>query len=112
MPDYELNEPGRVRVRLIGKVIDEKYAWMLADRMDLNLMDVIALGKVQKSKPLSEDEIRSLKSQQLMEGRHPSLFVSAAVAAATETKAEYIRKRAFDSRGCQQNRSTICVKNC
>ena len=56
MPDYELNEPGRVRVRLIGKVIDEKYTWMLADRTDLNLMDVIALDKVQKGKPLSDDE--------------------------------------------------------
>jgi len=32
----------------------------------------------------------------LIEGRRPNLFVSAEVAAATETKADYIRKRAFD----------------
>jgi ATP-dependent DNA helicase RecG len=96
MPDYELNEPGRVRVRLIGKVIDEKYTWMLADRTDLNLMDVIALDKVQKGKPLSDDEFRSLKSQKLVEGRRPNLFVSAEIAAATDDKEAYIRNRAFD----------------
>ena len=96
MPDYELNEPGRVRVRLIGKVIDEKYTWMLADRTDLNLMDVIALDKVQKGKPLSEDEFRSLKTQKLVEGRRPNLFVSAEIAAATDDKEAYIRNRAFD----------------
>ena len=96
MPDYELDEPGRVRVRLIGKVIDEKYTWMLADRTDLNLMDVIALDKVQKGKALSDDEFRSLKTQKLVEGRRPNLFVSAEIAAATESKEEYIRNRAFD----------------
>ena len=96
MPDYELNEPGRVRVRLIGKVIDEKYTWMLADRTDLNLMDVIALDKVQKGKPLSDDEFRSLKAQKLVEGRRPNLFVSAAIAAATDTVVDYLKKRGID----------------
>jgi len=96
MPDYELNEPGRVRVRLIGKVIDEKYTWMLAERTDLNLMDVIALDKVQKGRPLSDDEFKSLKAKKLVEGRRPNLFVSAKIAAATETKEAYIRNRAFD----------------
>lgn len=96
MPDYELHEPGRVRVRLIGKVIDEKYTWMLADRTDLDLMDVIALDKVQKGKPLSDDEFRSLKSQKLVEGRRPSLFVSAEVAAATDTMVDYLKKRGID----------------
>ncbi len=32
----------------------------------------------------------------MVEGRRSNLFVSAEVAAATETKADYIRKRAFD----------------
>lgn len=96
MPDYELDEPGRVKVKLIGKVIDEKYTWMLAERTDLDLMDVIALDKVQKGKLLSDDEFRSLKSQKLVEGRRPNLFVSAEIAAAIESKEEYIRNRAFD----------------
>ncbi len=69
---------------------------MLADRTDLNLMDVIALDKVQKGKPLTDDEFRSLKSQKLVEGRRPNLFVSAEIAAATDDKEAYIRNRAFD----------------
>lgn len=96
MPEYDLSELGRVRVRIIGKVLDEKYTRMLMMRTDLNLMDVIALDKVQKGKPLTDDEFRSLKNKRLIEGRRPNLFVSAKVAAATDTKADYIKKRGID----------------
>ena len=96
MPEYDLSEHGRVKVRIIGKVVDEKYTRMLLMRTDLHLRDVIALDKVQKGKPLTDDEFKSLKTKRLIEGRRPNLFVSAEVAAATDTKADYIRKRAFN----------------
>lgn len=96
MPDYDLSERDRVRVRIIGKVIDDKYTRMLTTRTDLDLWDVIALDKVQKGRPISDEEFRLLKAKKLVEGRRPNLFVSAEVAAATETRAEYIKKRAFD----------------
>ncbi len=96
MPDYDLSEPGRVKVRIIGKILDERYTRMLMQRTDLGLWEVIALDKVQKGRPLAENEFRLLKNKGLVEGRRPNLFVSAEVAAATETRAEYIRKRAFD----------------
>jgi ATP-dependent DNA helicase RecG len=96
MPEYDLSEPGRVKVRIIGKVIDERYTRMLMQRTDLSLWEVIALDKVQKGKPVSDEEFKLLKKRRLIEGRRPNLFVSAEVAAATETKADYIRKRAFD----------------
>ncbi len=96
MPDYDLSERGRVRVKIIGKVVDEKYTRILIKRTDLDLLDVIALDKVQKGKPLTEDEFRSLKTKHLIEGRRPNLFVSADIAAITDTKADYIKKRAFD----------------
>ncbi len=96
MPDYDLSVPGRVKVRIIGKVLDEKYTRILLSRSDLDLFDVIALDKVQKGRPLPEEEFRSLKGKWLIEGRRPNLFVSAAIAAATDTRADYIRKRAFD----------------
>jgi ATP-dependent DNA helicase RecG len=96
LPDYDLSEAGRVQVRIFGKILDEKYTRMLAARSDLDLWDVIALDKVQKQKPLTEEEFKSLKAKWLIEGRRPNLFLSAEVAAATETKAEYIKKRAFD----------------
>lgn len=96
MPDYDLSERDRVKVGIIGEVIDEKYSRMLMARTDLDLWDVIALDKVQKRKPISDEDFRVLKAKTLIEGRRPNLFVSAEVAAATETRAEYIRKRAFD----------------
>lgn len=96
MPDYDLSVPKRVEVRILGRVLDERYTRMLIARTDLSLTDVIALDKIQKKKLLSQTEFRSLKSRKLIEGRRPNLFVSAEVAAVTETRAEYIRKRAFD----------------
>jgi len=96
MPDYDLSEQGRVKVRIIGKILDERYTRMLMMRTDLDLMDVISLDKVQKGKSLTEDEFKPLKKGHLIEGRRPKLFVSAEVAAATDTKADYIKKRAFD----------------
>jgi len=96
MPDYDLMGGQEVQVRIIGKVLDEKYTRMLMARTDLDLWDAIALDKVQKRRPISDDEFKVLKKKKLVEGRRPNLFLSAEVAAATETKAEYIRKRAFD----------------
>ncbi len=96
MPDYNLSEPERVKVRIFGKVIDERYTRMLMKRTDLGLWEVIALDKVQKGKPLTENEFRLIKTKRLIEGRRPNLFVSAEIAEATETRADYIRKRAFD----------------
>jgi ATP-dependent DNA helicase RecG len=96
MPDYDLSRVQEVQVRIIGKVLDEKYTRMLMARKDLDLWDVIALDKVQKGKPLTDDEFKLCKAKKLVEGRRPSLFVSAEIAAATETKAEYIKKRGFD----------------
>jgi len=96
MPDYDLSEPLRVKVRIIGKVIDEKYTRILMQRTDLDLMDIIALDKVQKGKPLTEEEFHSLKTKALVEGRRPNLYVSARIAAATDSKADYIKRRAFD----------------
>ena len=75
MPDYDLDEPETVKVRVHGKVIDEKFTRMLMQKTDLVLMDVIALDKVQKGKPLTKEEFRSLKDKELVEGRRPNLYV-------------------------------------
>ncbi|OEU58161.1 MAG: transcriptional regulator [Desulfuromonadales bacterium C00003096] len=96
MPDYDLSEPERVRVRLFGKVLDENYTRLLIEKADLNLLDVMALDKVQKHHQINEEEFKRLKKQKLIEGRRPNLFVSARVAAVTGDKADYIRQRAFD----------------
>jgi len=96
MPDYELDDPRKVAVRLTGQVLDENYTQLLLGKTDLGLMDVIALDKVQKKRPLDEESFKKLKAKRLIEGRRPNLFVSAKIAAATGEKAAYIKNRAFD----------------
>ncbi|WP_292394163.1 ATP-binding protein [Methanoculleus sp. UBA303] len=96
MPDYDLNEEGVVRVTIPGRVIDERYTRMLIKRKDLTLMDVIALDKVQKGYSITPEERTVLRKKKLIEGRHPNLYVSESVAAETDTRADYIRKRSFD----------------
>ncbi len=96
LPDYDLSDPQRVAVRIIGKVLDENYTRILMTQTDLQLMDVIALDKVQKKVPVTDDELKSLKAKRLVEGRRPNLFVSAKIAEVTGDRAAYIRNRAFD----------------
>ena len=95
LPDYKIDSQ-RVEVRLFGAILDENYTQLLIEKADLDLMDVIALDKVQKKRPLTEEEFRRVKRQRLIEGRRPNLYVSAKIAALTGDKAAYIKNRAFD----------------
>jgi ATP-dependent DNA helicase RecG len=54
------------------------------------------LDKVQKKLPLDDASFLRLKSQKLIDGRRPNIFVSAKVAAVTGDKATYIKNRAFN----------------
>lgn len=96
LPDYELEQPGKVVVRLTGRVLDENYTKLLLGSTDWGLMDVMALDRVQKKRALDDEAFRRLKQRKLIEGRRPNVFVSAKIAAATDDKAAYIKNRAFD----------------
>ncbi len=96
LPDYDLATPDKVVVRISGRILDVNYTKLLLANTDLGLADVIALDKVQKKKKLDDDAFTRLKRAGLIAGRRPNLFVSAGVAAATNTRAEFIRNRAFD----------------
>jgi ATP-dependent DNA helicase RecG len=96
LPDYDLNDPGKVVVRLTGRVLDENYTRLLMSQADLDLLDVIALDKVQKKRAVDDDTFKRLKARRLIEGRRPNLFVSAKIAAVTGTKAAYIKHRGLD----------------
>jgi len=96
LPDYDLTQPGKVAVRITGKIIDPRYTRMLIRRKDLDMPDVVALDKVQKGYHLTDAEFKSIKSKKLIEGRRPNIYLSEQVAAETDTRADYIRKRPFD----------------
>ncbi len=96
LPDYKLDEPDMVRLTIHGRVVDPAYSRLLMKETRLPLGDVLALDRIQKRLPVSEDALRHLRRHKLVEGRKPNVHVSAQVAAATASKADYIRMRAQD----------------
>lgn len=94
LPDYDLDDATAVSLTIYGAVIDTNYSEQLMERSDLPLEDVLALDRVQKKLPITSETAARLKRAHLVEGRRPHLHVSSVVAAASETRAEYIRTRA------------------
>jgi len=81
---------------IYGGVVDPTYTQMLMLNTSLPLADVLALDRVQKKLPISDEVAVRLKRGGLIEGRKPNFHVSAAVAKVTTGKADYIRTRAQD----------------
>lgn len=96
LPDYDLSEPVVVRMTIHGAVVDPAYSRMLIQNTHLELGDVFALDRVQKKLSIEDAVATRLRKAGLIEGRRPNYRVSAVVAKATATKAEYIRTRAQD----------------
>ena len=96
LPDYDLIEPERVRLTIHGGVVDTAYSHLLMQKTSLPLADVLALDRVQKRLSITDDMARDLRRNGLIEGRKPNIHVSARIAAATASKADYIRTRTQD----------------
>jgi ATP-dependent DNA helicase RecG len=102
LPTYDLSQPERVAVRLIGRILDERYARTLMRRTDLDLGTIMLLDRVQKRLPIAREEHQRLKRLSLVEGRYPNLVVAAEIAAATGDKARHIRDKGLDNRYYQE----------
>lgn len=96
LPDYDLSAPNVVKLTIYGGVVDPAYSRLLIQKTDLPLADVLALDRVQKRLPIPDEAAAQLRKAGLIEGRKPNYFVSAEVAKATSSVAEYIRTRAQD----------------
>ncbi|MDR2880356.1 MAG: putative DNA binding domain-containing protein [Azoarcus sp.] len=96
LPDYDLSERGMTKMTIYGGVIDMAYSGLLIQKTDLSLADVLALDRVQKKLPIPDDTAAHLRKARLIEGRKPRYFVSASVAKATASVADYIRTRGQD----------------
>ncbi|MBF0519872.1 MAG: putative DNA binding domain-containing protein [Nitrospirae bacterium] len=92
MPEYDLSGL-KVKVTVIGKVLDMDFARTLAKKRDLLLDEIIMLDKVQKKKNLSDTEIKHLRTKGLIEGRRPNFHISSDIASRTNLKADYIKTR-------------------
>lgn len=98
MPEFDFSD-GKVKVTIIGKVIDNEFANILGQNPGLSLWDIMLLDKVQKKKYVSEEELKYLKKSGFVEGRKPNVYLSKHVIAPSgdeSLKAEYIRNKGFD----------------
>lgn len=60
LPEYDFSE-NRVKVTVIGKVLDMDYASVLARDSELTLEEIMMLDKVQKRKLITSEEVGHLK---------------------------------------------------
>ncbi|WP_291103987.1 MULTISPECIES: RNA-binding domain-containing protein [unclassified Flavobacterium] len=95
LPDFDLSDPSKVVVKIAGRIWDENYTKLLMSKTDLDLKTVVLLDRVQKSLPISENEIKLLRKEKLVEGRKNSLYISASIAKVTGDKSSYIKLRGF-----------------
>lgn len=96
LPDYSKSGKEKVVLEIFGHLIDENYTKLLLERQDLPLSTVILLDHIQKRQAITEDAATLLRKAGLIEGRKPGFFVSAKVAAATNTKPGYTRNRGIE----------------
>ena len=89
LPDYEGSTLNKTVLNVYGQAIDENYSRLLMERTDLPIEQVVWLDRVQKEQPIDERQAQILKGGKLIEGRKPKYFVSALVAAATDTQVQY-----------------------
>lgn len=95
MPDYDFSD-NKVKVTIVGKLIDIDYAMLLSRDTSLTLLEIEMLSRLQMRKPLNDDEIAYLRKRKLVEGRKNALYFAKSIAKATGQKAEYTRNKGFD----------------
>ena len=102
MPDYDKSDNDNVVLTLPGNVIDENYSLMLLENTNIDLTTAVLLDKVQKGKPISENAVKMLRKEKLIEGRKPHLYVSKFIAKATDKQVEYTLRKGFNDAECQE----------
>ena len=101
MPDYDKSNGDTVVLTLPGNVIDENYSLLLLENSDIDLTTAVLLDKVQKGKPISDEAIKMLRKEKLIEGRKPHLYVSKQIAGVTDQKVEYSKHKGLADKKCE-----------
>ncbi len=96
LPDYDFSDE-KIKVKIIGKVVDVNYARKLAEIKDLSLQEIILLDKVAKRKKITKEEAEQLKNKDLIEGRRPNYIIASSVANVVGEKAKYIKQRGMNN---------------
>ena len=101
MPDYDKSDNDNVVLTLPGNVIDENYSLLLLENTNINLTTAVLLDKVQKGKPISENAVKMLRKEKLIEGRKPHLYVSKQIARVIDQKVEFSKHKGLTEKKCE-----------
>lgn len=94
MPDFQIdNNKQEVNVTIYGKVIDERYAQLLASDTQLSLKECIWLDAIQKHKPVTDAALQQLRKRKLIEGRGKDVSISLGVARLTHQVPQYTKNK-------------------
>ncbi len=96
MPDYDIQDPAKVKMTVYGSVVDPAYSRLLMQRTNLSLLDILHLDRVQKKLPLSDATILHLRRSKLIRGRKPNLHVSVSVDKAAASNTDNTKTRTQD----------------
>ena len=96
LPDYEIDDPSRVKMTIYGKVVDLAYSRLLLQKTNIDFADIFALDRIQKKLPVSKEVIDQLRKKKYIEGRRPNIHISSEIAKISDTKVDYLKNRAFD----------------
>ena len=98
MPEYDISE-GKVKVTIVGKIVDEEFARILAKNPKLSIEDIVLLDNVQKKKLITDTEYKHLRKLRFIEGRRSNPYLSFKIVHPTgnpQLKADYIKNRGLD----------------
>lgn len=98
LPDYDFSDD-KVKLTITGKVINDEFAKIIYNHPDIAIDDVILLDKVQKNKPITEQEDAYLKKNKFIEGRKSTRYLSFKVIEPTKNNqliADYVNNKSFD----------------
>jgi len=101
LPDYNISSD-RVEVTIIGKILDLNYANLLAKNTDLSLIEIELLNRFQLGKPLTDLEMKRLRSRKLVEGKKPNLFIAKDIARKTGQTVIYSRHKGLQNKACEE----------
>lgn len=100
MPDYSIGVDDGVLLRIPGNVIDIEYSVRLIQDTSIDLTTAVVLDRVQKHLPISNDAVKKLRKEHLIEGRKPYLTISKALAQSTGREADYSKNKPFSDTFC------------
>lgn len=100
MPDYDLTDD-KVKLTIIGKVLDLKYANQLAMNNALTLAEIEMLNRVQLGKQLTNEEVKFLRKRGLVEGRKGALVVSKILAQKSGMEVDYSKHKGLSDDKCE-----------